>query len=399
MIRSVFNGAEPVGPLDPLAVEGCLFVNQRTREPYRLKGFTIFTLAERFEGGEDLTPLLQECRDLGVNCLEVFAMFQFMYWPTPKQSWFIATPETILGLTRLAAEWGFRINWRILADCQANGDDNGTPIAALNKDHAWQVQRVKDVVALLKDEPNVILTIANEPPFNGVDTWRVIDDCGLQHKANRPMLMDSGDYDIIGNEAHFRVLDIFGDHPDRDADYPAEAAKTGHFVWDGWDADAHSPGFKGFKRYDHPVAIYTAEPMKYGEVSFDGEDHADTTITNAEQAGAGWWVGASGACFHSVNGIRARLLGPNQRKCAEAFFGAAAFYPITSFTGSYTHDTFGDWPLESTTQANEVAGRKLPDGTVYGVCAQPTPAWTPIAKPGHAINARNGIGGTLLKMH
>ncbi len=380
-----------------MEAKGCLaYVND---QPVHLKGFSIFTLAERFEGGEDITPQLTECRELGVMVLEVFAMFQFMYWPDPKQSWFIAKPETILNLTRLAASWGFWINWRILADCQAFGDDNGTPIAALNKDHAWQVARVKEVIALLEHEPNVLATIANEPPFNGVDVWRVIDDCGLAVKANRPFLMDSGDYDIIGNEAHFRVLDIFGDHPDRDPDYPAEAAKTGHFVWDGWDADAHSPGFKGFKHYPNPnILVYTAEPMKYGEVPFDGEDHADTSITNAEQAGAGWWVGASGACFHSVDGIRARVLGPNQHKCAVAFFSAAEHYPADSFAGRYTHDSFSDWPLEPTMHAAEVAGRKMTDGQVYGVCAQPEAVWSPVAKPGHTIEERHGIGGTLLKM-
>lgn len=376
-----------------------MFVNAKTGAPFRLKGYTFFTAAERLQKGEDLTPQLRQAKELGANCLEVFCQFQFMNWPSPKQSWFIASTATMTAMTKLAATWGFYINWRILADCQEFGDDGGVPIEALDVPHSEQVFRVKQVVNLLKDEPNVLITIANEPPFNGVDVWRVIDDCGYNVKANRPMLMDSGDYSIIGNEAHFRVLDIFGDHPDRDSDYPAEAAKTGHFVWDGWPPDDHSPGFKGFKHYSDPnVAVYTAEPMKYGEVPFDGEDTADISVTNAEQAGAGWWVGASGACFHAVDNIRARLLGPNQVKCAQAFFGAAAFYPVDSFAGEYTHDTFPSWPLEATTHAKEVAGRKMPNGQVYGVCAQPENAWTPVAKLGHVIEARAGQGGTLLRM-
>jgi hypothetical protein len=372
------------------------YVNGR---PYRVKGFTFFTGAERFKRGEDLTPQFRQCRELGVNTLEVFAQFQFMYWPEPKQSWFIADQATILGFTRLAAKWGFRVNWRVLADCQAFGDDGGTPIAALDMSHAQQLARVKDVVEWLKDEPNVFITICNEPEGNGVEPWRVIDDCGLQHKANRPVLMDSGDY---GDE-HYpadRALDFVGDHPPRKWNYPAEAAKTFKAWREGWPPDADSPkGFKGYENYPDPnIACYTAEPEKYGEVEFDGEDHADTSITNAEQAGAGWFVGGAGACFHSVDGIRARLLGPNQLKCAQAFFGAAAFYPENSFEGDYTHDGFDDWPLKATDKAEEVAGRKLADGTVYGVCALPKNGWTPDPKDGHTVEARAGHGGTLLKM-
>lgn len=391
------GGSHPEPPTDALTVKGPLFY--ANGKPFKLKAVTMFTLAQRFERGEDIRPQLEWVKDVGGNCVEVFAQFCFMNWPNPKRDPFIAVPKTVLYLTRLLAQSGLRVNWRVLADCQEFGDDNGTPIPALDMPHSEQVKRVRQVIDTLKNEPNATLTIANEPPFNGVDVWRVIDDLGLQDKANRPMLMDSGDYDIIGNEAHFRVLDIFGDHPDRDPDYPAEAAKTGHFVYDGWDADAHSPGFKGFKHMnDGNVAVYTAEPMKYGETEFDGEDHADTSAMNAEQAGGGWGVGASGACCHLVDGIRSRVPGPNQTHCARVFFAAMDFSPADAFAGSYTHDSFADWPLQPTTKAGEVAGRKMSDGKVYGVCAQPHDDWTPDVKPGHVIEDRQGERGVLLRM-
>ncbi len=365
-----------------------------------MKSATMFTLAQRFERGEDIEPQIRWALDVGANCLDVFAQFCFMNWPEPKRDPFIATPETILALSRYLASRGIRVNWRMLADCQEFGDDNGAPIPALNMPHDQQVARVRDVIDVLRHEPNVTLCIANEPPFNGVDIWRVIDDLGLRDKRNRPMLMDSGEYHETVTSFTFPVLDIYGDHPKRKPEYPAEAAKTGHFMREGWSPDHDSPsGFLGFKHYADPnIAFYTAEPQKYGETAHDGGDSADPSVTNAEQAGGGWGVSASGACFHSVDGIRSRVPGPNQTACAKAFFAAMDFSPVDAYAGEYSHDGYDSWPLERTTAAMEVAGRIMPDGTVYGVCALPEPAWNPQAKPGKTILDRKGDGGTLLRM-
>lgn len=389
----------PLPPVtEPLEVRGPLFF--AGGKPFKMKSVSMFTLAQRFERGEDIRPQLDWCRSVGANCLDVFAQFCFMNWPNPKRDPFIAKLATIVDLSFLLQVQGFRVNWRVLADCQPFGDDNGTPIPALNMPHDEQNRRLAEVHAVLASADNATICIANEPPFNGVDVWKLVDELGLESRSHRAgVLFDSGDYDIIGNEAAFRVLDIFGDHPSRKPEYPAEAAKTGHFVYDGWDADDHSPGFRGFKTMNSGhVAVYTAEPMKYGEVPFDGEDTADVSVTNAEQAGGGWGVGASGACFHSVDGIRSRVPGPIQTACARAFFAAMDFSPVDAFAGHYSHDSFPDWPLEDTTAAGEVAGRIMGDGTTYAVCAQPLAGWSPVAKAGRVIQERKGDGGTLLRI-
>jgi hypothetical protein len=76
------------------------------------------------------------------------------------------------------------------------GEDRGKRYPALNQSFEWQRGRVRDVIAAVADAPNVFLEIVNEPPSNGVDPWKIVDALGLQAKANRPVLMSSGDYRI-----------------------------------------------------------------------------------------------------------------------------------------------------------------------------------------------------------
>lgn len=381
-----------IPPLQKLHADGPVFRTE-DGQPWRWKLVSMFTAARRFTQGEDLSAQVNWTKAVGGNGWRVFLQHAFMDWDPSagvfEKHW--VTPlDKIRPLAEYLARNGLYVEFTILADCQEFGEDGGNHYPALNQSFTQQRDRVREVLAAVGDLPNVIIEIANEPPFNGVDPWRIVD--ALDLAARRPMLMAAGDYRIIGNEANFRVLDFIGDHPDRDGDWPSEAPKTQNFINKGWAPDEHSPGFSG-----RNVPVPADEPFKFGEVQWDNGDRAETSLDNAEDAGAGFGVGAAGATCHTVDGIRSKVPGPLQTAACTRYFSAMDWFPVDAITGQYTHDTWSTHPLEPTTQAGEVAGRNL-RGRSYTVATQPTAAWRAVPKAGCEVLRTGGSRNNLLEL-
>ena len=217
-----------VKPVERVVADGVMF-RTASGTPWRWQLASMFTAARRFSQGEDLSAQVAWTKQVGANGWRVFLQHAFMDWDPPNgvhEKHWITPLEKVRPLADYLARHGLYVEFTVLADSQEFGGDGGNRYPALNQPFEWQRDRVRDVIKAVADAPNVFVEIVNEPPSNGVDPWRIVDALGLQQKANRPVLMSSGDYRIVGNERNFRVLDFIGDHPDRDEDYPSEAGKT-----------------------------------------------------------------------------------------------------------------------------------------------------------------------------
>ncbi|HEX5214569.1 MAG TPA: hypothetical protein VFV98_03850 [Vicinamibacterales bacterium] len=388
--------ATPAATPPKIVTDGVMF-RTAAGAPWRWQLVSMFTAARRFSEGEDLSTQIAWTKHVGANGWRVFLQHAFMDWDPPRgvhEKHWITPLDKVRPLADLLAQHGLYVEFTILADSQAFGEDRGQRYPALNQSFEWQRDRVRDVIAAVTDAPNVFLEIANEPPFNGVDPWKIVDALGLQSKANRPVLMSSGDYRIIGNEQHFRVLDFIGDHPDRDDDYPSDAARTAHLVNEGWPAEAGRSGFPGRR-----VPVVADEMQKFGETSRDGEDSADPSLDRAEDAGGAFGIGSPGATCHTVDGIRSRVPGPNQTRACTAFFAAMNFFPIEAVTWPYRRNGAAGHPLRPTTSklAGEVVSR-LNGNEAWAAATQTQAGWTAEPAEGWRIVQRAGKRRQFMKL-
>jgi hypothetical protein len=213
--------------------------------------------------------------------------------------------------------------------------------------------------------------------------------CGYDNPANRPVLMATGSSSVL-EDGDLLVLDYMTEHLQRKPDWPVEASKTGHFLYEGWGADDHNAGWRGAF-----CPIVSDEPIGAAEVQRRWS--RDDRVEAFEDGGGGFGVGCAGATFHSDGGGQAIVPGPVQTACARGYFGAMNFFPADVPTGRYTHGGFGNHPLEEIPigDAGEDAGRTF-EGLAYIVVAQPTDRWHPQPKPGWTIsetftNGRNNL--------
>ena len=386
----------PTQPVEKIVTDGVMF-RTASGKPWRWQLVSMFTAARRFSQGEDLSAQVAWTKQVGANGWRVFLQHAFMDWDPPNgvyEKHWITPLEKIRPLADYLARQGLYVEFTILADSQEFGGDAGTRYPALNQPFAWQQARVRDVIAAVADAPNVFLEIVNEPPLNGVDPWRIVDALRLPSKANRPVLMSSGDYGITGNEKNFRVLDFIGDHPDRDDDYPSEAGKTAQLINHGWPPDARRPGFAGRR-----VPVVADEMQKFGETSSDGRDKAEPSLDRAEDTGGAFGIGSAGATCHTVDGIRSRVPGPNQTKACTVFFAAMNFFPIEAVTWPYRHDGLAGHPLRPTTStlAGEVVSR-VNGKEAWAAATQTQPGWTPEPIDGWQIVQRAGAKRQFMKL-
>jgi len=358
---------------------GPVFVDEHGT-PVRLNLLTMFAAARRFANGEDLTALADETRALGFNGWRVFLRHAFIDWPAVKP--FEMPIDRVRPFVDRVRAHGLYVELVVLCDTQPTFDDDSNvrhpnPLAMTLSE---KIARVRAVLDAVRGADNVLVELMNEPPFNGAEVWPIADALGLPRAGDVPVA--SGDYDIIGHEAGFRVLDYLTNHIARKPSLPSEAAKDAHFIFRGWPADQHSPGFHGTE-----APVVEDEPDKYGQ-------DRGPSVDDAEDTGGGFALSAGGATFHTVSGISANPLSPREAECARRWAAAAAFVPATAPTGQYTHDGLPDMPLEPTRDAGEVVAR-LVGTTAYIVAAQPTPSYRPVLKPGWRITRRNARGNVL----
>lgn len=352
---------------------GPIFREVATDAPFRYKAVSAFKLPQRWERGENVSDFVQWARSVGANTFRVFLQHRFLDWPYIRPT--RMDLENIRPFVDWCAEQGFYVELTVLCDSEEY-DSEGSP--GFNESLDEQVQRVRDVIRVCSDAPNVFIEIKNEPPFNGGLVHEIISRLGLLDARNRPVLMASGEYPVTGTEqintnaaGSVWVLDYIGDHPERKVEWPNEAGKTGHYVQE----QCAKYGVTSV------VHLYD-EPIRAGEDARDGQE---TSPIQFEDAGGGIGIRSGGGTFHCNNGVQATLPEPVQNACARAYFGAMDRFPADAATGRYAHDGTAGHPLENTTLAGEVADSIMPDGTTYVVASRVQREWFPAAKPGHKI--------------
>ncbi len=329
-------------------------------------------MLQRYQRGEDLSPFVNwiKARPGPLLGKGGRVLTQFSWLNDPLQP----VPAAMLAEF---AKWmlgqGLFVELTLGADCSTY-EPAREGRTGFGQSLAWLINRTADVLGHVSNMPNVEVELCNEPgknlPGDCSDIWQVVTALGLQDPKNRPVLMTTGAYDIIGHESMFDALDIVSNHGPRKPDWPGESGKTGHFVIDGW---AGAPGWKGFA--GRHVYVDEDEPIGASETPDFWRRDIDPRNFGDGAAGTGL---SGGGTFHCNSGIEAVVPGPNQTACADAWFTGLNFFPPDAPLGQYSHDSFPDFPLVSIGNrpdlASEVAGRVFAD-RAYVVAAQATQAW------------------------
>lgn len=333
----------------PLVVRGKHFCTSDD-EPFFLKHSSQFLAMLRWKRGEDLQPLIDWSHDVGCEGWRIFGQWHNPPNPADRFGPDALSAEDIRQFAVWLIDKGLRPEICTLTDC---GD--------FGMSHGAQRQRVQDVKEALAGL-SVLNSLCNEPMINGCDVYRICDDLNLWDKANRPVLMATGDYGIAEQheEKTFRALDYVGEHPERGWNWPAELGKKGHFVYDGWD---EVPSWKGFRGQD--VAVYIEEPR--GADEFD-HGSRDSNPDNFEDAAGAAKVGSAGYCFHSQAGLEAVVPGPVTTECARRSYEAIERFPNDAW-GDYKHNELGDNPLEPIMDCTEVIS-SIVGNRAYSVVTQ-----------------------------
>jgi hypothetical protein len=122
-------------------------------EPFTMAFVSSFRLYERFLRGEDITPILQETKDVGANGVRVFGAFDFgspdvqRLYPSEHPDYY----DRLGPFFALLASFGLYAQFTVFADTQRT-----VPSLGYQRDH-WGF-----VCAALQGVPNVLLERVNE---------------------------------------------------------------------------------------------------------------------------------------------------------------------------------------------------------------------------------------------
>lgn len=347
---------------------------------WRWKGVDGYRLPQRWERGENVDAFLRWCRERGANTLRCFAQHKFMSWPEVDP--YVMNLASVRPFVQWLADRGWYVELTVLADTQKRNP--GDEVDGFDQSDQWCVDRVRDVIAAVRYEPNVFLELMNEPWFNGgvPRLAKIVNMVGLRDVANRPVLMSSGLYPSTGSEPASSLipLDYVGDHPPRDDDWVAETGKT---------------AVNQYKQLG--VTIIQDEPMGAAEASVPGKRDADPD--HWEDAGLGMALSGGGGTFHCEGGIHAIVPGPVQTECANRFFRAMDAVPADVPLWRWTHDGWADHPLRKIEEQYGVGGEeaagivgevvaRYEGGTAYAAALQPSSRWEPQARDGWTIEER-----------
>lgn len=294
--------------------------------PYR--AISRFGLLQRFALGQDVTPIIDEDVALGFNAERVIAIFdQFGIGGAQGTGLGECSPRTIpnfyqhvIGLTELAATRGMVIVWCYCADCDTRPDGTG----GLMPDRATVQTHINQMDAALAGHWNVLRQGANEPFKNLRDVASYTFRRDIQPLDFGVETLDRGQgtmahADWVGKHDHERKDDEFMRDP-RSIDEMREG-----FDWalTSDEIKANPTWALGFEGTGTPVSA--DEPMGADEVPRGGSRASSPNDFRALAALS--TLMGMGACFHSTDGIAARLLRPVTKQCAKEWIVGATFAP------------------------------------------------------------------------
>lgn len=258
-------------------VDGATFVTG-PGDPWTWAMVDGFRDLEILLAGGDLAPQLQETRDLGANGRRVLLSAINLFQLDPRQQ--LHFLEGVAQLADLYAAHGLYGEFVVFADAQI-----WLPSVDEQRAHLARVREA------LGDRVNVFLSLANEPFKNGVDP--------RQFSAPRP-----------------GPLFAFGDAVDGMPLYGGGDFATFHTRRDWkWVVTVPQTVLELHQAFANPIVLN--EPMGAAEVA---RSDRSTDPAAFYRYGVDAALHASGATFHSEAGLQSQLLGPVQRRCADAFF-------------------------------------------------------------------------------
>ena len=181
-----------------------------------------------------------------------------------------------------------------------------------------------------------------------------------------------------------------------------EAAKEGHFYYDGWDTINHE-GNRSYgqacKRpcvHDEPMGASDQPTNRWGDERYTDPEHA-------RLMGAGHALSGHGT-FHSESGCLSKPLTETELKCARAYFDGMRFVDVHAPSWPYEHDRSAGHKLapvphlggelyaagESVSRANA--------GTAYALTVLITHGYQPQGQHGWQITEKTGTDGGLMKL-
>jgi hypothetical protein len=282
--------ARPVVPPTPrVHVDGLGFVTD-DGQPFTMAFVSSFRLYERFLRGEDITPILQETKDVGANGVRVFGAFDFgspdvqRLYPSEHPDYY----DRLGPFFALLASFGLYAQFTVFADTQRT-----VPSLGYQRDH-WGF-----VCAALQGVPNVLLERVNEADAheNRVDAdVRKPDGICASFGSNG-----------AGNNPPAPFWDYADLHSERPGDLPklVQSTTTLAFAIHGFT------GFSGTQR-----ATVASEPIGFADGAIAGKRVADPAVAYLLGLGCRWGAGGTA---HSDCGVQSVRLSPVQRACVEAF--------------------------------------------------------------------------------
>jgi hypothetical protein len=272
-------------------VEGFRFVTE-TGDPWMMAFLTGFRDYERFLRGEDITPLLQETKDLGANGRRVFGAFDFgspnvqRLYPREHPDYYSRLAE----FCALYARYGLYLQFCVFADTQRSVP--GRDEQAIH----WAA-----VCSVLASVPNVLIERVNE-----VDSHENRIDADLPKPA-APMCSSYGS-NGAGADPPGPYWDYADLHSERRGDFGLTST-TLHYAVHGWSENGQ--GFAGTQR-----ATVNSEPPGFADTFQPGRRTNVPAIAYLMGLGCRWGAGGTA---HSDNGIQSVLLSPIQRACVAEF--------------------------------------------------------------------------------
>jgi hypothetical protein len=385
--RKIGAGASPES--GPLSAGHNVFTDAAGKV-WSYRGATMFLLFARWLSGEDISPQLGWCQNLGVNTLRVLGMVGWAgqaFGPSTPGFW-----EQLVPFIDRIASAALRVEFTVFADAQIVMPSQGQ-----QRDH---LRRVVDTIG---GKWNVLIEVCNEPWQNGCTPSAI-----WSPTQARPCPMAYGDYTLTatqGSDGVWRgslpVLSYVTVHTPRDADSWSRKAKDLSEYRDGAgdgssEAAAAYPGCHLAPVGDEPMGAAEAQHLAGKQRSNIPEDffwyHANAHLNGA------------GSTFHSDAGLQAIVppAGGDQQACAEAAALAWAHIEPEYQTGRYTRGGLSDCPLVwepqfFPEQTSRIYARVLGDRAV-AVAIKPNVGWTPKAAPGWRITSTVGPQASLVHL-
>jgi len=274
-------------PLPRLVARGAFF-GLETGERFTVIEASDFNLLNRWQHGEDITPILQQRKDAGFNTLRVWTLYHL----PPGIGVFTDIDYSRVGaFLDLCARYGFYVEL--------------TAYTSLERPEHWPA-----LIAAVQGKSNALAELGNELdlPVNQID----------MSKYSRP-------------------IDILASH--------GSSGSEGTPPWGTWDyAGFHTNGANEEQRkIGHnamevwPGPTVTNETSRYPDVGmWVGSDQV-RRLALAFDASAGAALLVAGSCFHSVQGKNSTLWDNATLAVAKAWAAGARSVPLSCQAGPYVH--------------------------------------------------------------